>query len=863
EIDIQIVNYKENIEKLKIEIQEKQNEIKNTTIIFEEKLHLVNESKNILKTQTDEVLRRTKNFSILESKLSGLKDNYHRTNENINKLNDTIQNITTSIAKTVGYLEELGIEKKQIEEKLYASESLYSEKQKEKDKLEKEITTLKEKELEEKGALKTLKDKIEFLKTLIANLEGISNASKALIESKEWTSNPKNLFADIGDADDKHRFALEASLKSVLNNLLVDNISDLEKAILYLKKNDLGKASFYLLKKEKKKNILLSSVADLALRSKIRKISKDKSFDSWAYSVVQTDAKWKPYFKNVLLKTAIILDLNSALKLNSKYPDFDFVTLDGDIVQSNGVIQAGSAPKIDDTLFGRKQLLDKLIGDIAGFESRLKQLRSEIEQKELALTKIDLKNLSDNGKLLLNDLNNIEKQISQLEFEKKKASEEIEKIQKGIHDLVIESNNLDSEILKLEEDVKIQKEDKETAETKLKQLENTLSEAETEYNNIVSEQNKRKLELERLLGQLQNIENAIARAEKNKSSVIETTEKRNLDIRKFENEIEEIQIQLTEAKIEYDNHSSFRENLLSEEKEIEVELNSIKKESSEYEESLNTYRGNRQEISDNIHNLDLKLNEIKLRIENLLVNIKENYSLELELKEFDDLESYNFEETSKGVHSLKDKLRNLGPINLLAYSEYEEEKGRFDFLQEQRNDLIQSEKDLIKTIQEINNTAQNLFLQTFEEIRNNFKNIFQTLFNPGDEADLVLDENIDPLEAKIEIIAKPKGKRPTSIELLSGGEKTLTATALLFAIYLVKPSPFCILDEVDAPLDDANIDRFAKLTKEFSKKTQFIIVTHNKRTMESTETMYGVTMQEEGISKIVGVKFNEELAVSS
>ena len=215
------------------------------------------------------------------------------------------------------------------------------------------------------------------------------------------------------------------------------------------------------------------------------------------------------------------------------------------------------------------------------------------------------------------------------------------------------------------------------------------------------------------------------------------------------------------------------------------------------------------------------------------------------------------------VHSLKEKLKGLGPINLLAFSEYEEENERLEFLTEQRNDLIESEKDLVKTINEINHTAQKQFLDVFEGIRENFRNIFRTLFDPGDEADLKLDDGIDPLEAKIEIIAKPKGKRPTSIELLSGGEKTLTATALLFAIYLVKPSPFCVLDEVDAPLDDANIDRFTKLLKEFSGRTQFIIVTHNKRTMESAQNMYGVTIQEEGISKLVGVQFNEELIPSN
>ena len=174
----------------------------------------------------------------------------------------------------------------------------------------------------------------------------------------------------------------------------------------------------------------------------------------------------------------------------------------------------------------------------------------------------------------------------------------------------------------------------------------------------------------------------------------------------------------------------------------------------------------------------------------------------------------------------------------------------------QKNDLEESERTLLATIDEINTTAQRQFFDTFEKIRENFILTFKGLFDEGDEADLKLEEGVDPLEAKIEIVAKPRGKRPTSIDLLSGGEKTLTAIALLFAIYLVKPSPFCILDEVDAPLDDTNIDRFTRIIRRFSDNTQFIIVTHNKRTMEAANAMYGVTMEEEGVSKLVSVQFD-------
>jgi chromosome segregation protein len=233
------------------------------------------------------------------------------------------------------------------------------------------------------------------------------------------------------------------------------------------------------------------------------------------------------------------------------------------------------------------------------------------------------------------------------------------------------------------------------------------------------------------------------------------------------------------------------------------------------------------------------------------------------LKTYPDSEFVDFAQLREEIQGLKEKIKSLGNINFAAFEEYSTEKQRLTFMVEQRQDLLEAEKTLLATIEEINATAQKKFLDTFGLIRTNFIETFKSLFDPGDECDLKLEEGVDPLEARIEIVAKPRGKRPTSIDLLSGGEKTLTATALLFAIYLVKPSPFCILDEVDAPLDDANIDRFTRILRKFSVNTQFIVVTHNKRTMEAANAMYGVTMEEEGVSKLVTVRFNQESQIAS
>jgi chromosome segregation protein len=215
-----------------------------------------------------------------------------------------------------------------------------------------------------------------------------------------------------------------------------------------------------------------------------------------------------------------------------------------------------------------------------------------------------------------------------------------------------------------------------------------------------------------------------------------------------------------------------------------------------------------------------------------------------------------FDETAARTRldEARERLRSLGAVNLLALEEYGKKKERWTFLTTQREDLIKAKTQLLEAIEKINVTATQLFSETFAKVQEHFRDLFKTLFEGGDAELRMLGE--DPLECEIEIAAKPRGKHLQSISLMSGGERALTAIALLFAIYLVKPSPFCLLDEVDAPLDDANVDRFLKMLQRFSHRTQFVVITHNKKTMEAAGCLYGVTMQELGISKLVSAKFD-------
>lgn len=876
-----IERYKQELEELKIQLTETEetieesnlnlNDISSSILSKEnsktsaaenvEKLRLLlDEKRATLKSQSEELLEKIKEITQKENELKNLEISLEGKNRSINKLNDRIQLLTGNIAKTVGYIEELEEEKRKTEKDINAAEAIYTLKLKEKEILERELNNLRSKELEDRGIINALKDKISFVQSLIDNLEGVSKGAKALVENEDWASGNKTLLAHIGNSSEDYRFAVEASLRNNLNNILVESLSDLKNGIDYLKSNDIGKASFFVSNYQngRKKN-LIEKLQDFNQKRKAKKLSEEKGFIGWSKDFIQTEDKWKSFFNKILSRTAIVDSLDAAFILSENYSGFNFATLNGDYIDKDGLIEGGSEPRLDDSLFGRKQLLENLKNEFPQREQALLDLKKKIEATEEKINLIDLKVLSERGKLLINDLANVEKQIVQFEFEKQKAVDEIEKARTEIQELAAESNKTDNERVELSDLLSSSKDEKEKADSKIAELENEFKKFEDDFNIEVAGQNKINLELERLSGEKKNSENAKKRAEDSIEAIQKSISKREFDITSSNEEINSLANIIEEKQEELHELDSAKSILMKQESEIDAEHKTIQAEISEKESDQSKFRKERDVVSDEIHSAEIKLNELGMKISNLYEHIKENYSLTVESKTFEDLNEFDFKTKREEVNQLKQQIKNLGPINLLAYSEFEEERERFVFLNKQRNDLLESEKDIAETIDEINITAQNLFKETFEQIRGHFTTIFRGLFNPGDEADLRIEENADPLEAKIEIVAKPKGKRPTSIELLSGGEKTLTAIALLFAIYLVKPSPFCILDEIDAPLDDANIDRFTKIIQQFSKDTQFIIVTHNKRTMEAAETMYGVTMQEEGISKLVSVRFNEDL----
>ena len=596
------------IEEIKISLEVKSETLQEQRVKLDESKNLFEQKKEELKGKSGEIFEKFKDISAKENRLSVNKKSLENINQNIEKLNNKIQKLTGDTAKIVGYLEELETEKSDAEKRLQKYESEFLQKQKEKEDILSEIGKLKEEEVEKRSQLHNIRDKIDFFQNLISNFEGVSQGSKILLESEGWTSKEKTLFADVGKSDDKYKFALEASLKNVLNNLLVDSYEDLLTAIDYLKKNDLGKASFILRDEPGKKNrTLLEKISDFNFKRKAKKLSAEPKFIDWAYNLVDTDKKWESYFRLALSKSVITESLEDAMALSKTYPGFNFATLQGDVVGDNGIVEGGSLPKLDETLFGRKQLLTELKDEYPAHEKDLSILKESIFELEEKADSIDLKMISEEGKLIENDINNIEKQINQIEFENKKTSEEIDKSRDETQDLALESNELDNLITALQGEVDEKQRLREIAENELNDLEEEVKKAETDLSFISSEYSQEEIGLERLKGNLRKTEGAISNSEQNLKLIDQNILKRETDINSATSELGILEESLVEFEEEYDEITRVYEKLKTEESEIEERLKESKASASEIEKVLKEIRGERQRVADRIHQIEMKL----------------------------------------------------------------------------------------------------------------------------------------------------------------------------------------------------------------------------------------------------------------
>jgi len=774
-------------------------------------------------------------LSQLQTKRIKIETRLENRDEEIDRLKIERKNLSEEIDRLVQAKDALSenLEEAQNEREQKETELLKSKQKREG--LSQKQNELKDTIRQQQSRLHSVESEIDLLQDIASSNEAFPSSVKYLLENNAADFPLIQVVSNIISTDEKHAVALEAVLGNVLNFVVVESLDDAKKAARILKDNNKGQATF----------IPLGQLA--------------ASYNTHPQSLadkVDTDSTFKA-LNQLLLGQVIVCETVEDAYENIQ-DGVTAVTKEGEVVTGNQFLKSGSTGKNAGTRVGLKDKIEKL-------EKEASRLNKEIAESKNELDKLQKSHQQINIDQRENALSKSREEVRKIEGRANSLTSKIQIYRDNIKELkrrseaLAESNESSGEELKKLEPRKKELEatlEKLTQEQKKKK--ETLKKLEEERSIAQSRFNDARLKHQNLQNKVENHERDIKRAEEGIKSIKERIELRTEKKEEAKNKIETLKktIAQVEKKLKSDKEKK---------KEADSTLEAAQESSArqrgkinEIEKELKEVRRQKEVNMELVHHLSMAKEKFEMQANNISDHVWETYETLMDQIEVGLPEDKEPDEAKERISWLRQKLNKIGEVNALAIEEFDEEKERLDFYEEQIADLEKAQRELRETIDEINKTATKRFNKTFEKIRTNFQDVFHTLFNEDDFCDLTIEEDAeDPLEAKIEIEANPRGKRPSTINQLSGGEKTLTAIALLFAIYLVKPSPFCVLDEVDAPLDDANIERFSNMIKRFSEKTQFIIITHNKKTMGKAEMMYGVTMPETGISRLVGVRLDE------
>lgn len=684
-------------------------------------------------------------------------------------------------------------------------------------------------------------NEFNLTKSLVENLEGFPDSVKFLKKEASWIKDAP-LLSDIFSTDEAYKVALENLLDPYLSYYIVDTREDAMQAVRLLSDSAKGRANFFI------------------LEELVEYISVDRVEMEGAKPVlelVEVADKYRKLAEFLLDRIYLVEDETS---IPAKLPEEDVMLLikNGSLQRKRFTIGGGSVGLFQGKRLGRAKNLEKLRKEIKKLEKELNVLKTNRDTQEKLHQKLKEqtfgKELDQQNQILQaknRDLSVLKARESEYKEFIAQAGQRTEVIDLQIQNLHKEIAEINPRLIELQQ---LFVDKSAILEESRRMLDRSTEEA-NEKSQAFNQQNIRFIQSKNHLDMLQ-------REEKQKSDGLETldrSEKKNRidldDTKKSIHELVQTNLRNDDEMIALYEEKKRREDQTG---KLEHVVTTKRMNISQFEDEVREERKKKEGMESQKNEVKERVTEIRIELNGLKERMQVEFEVDISDLDEETLfeggsEKFDHDKIGTDMLALRLRLQKYGEINPMAVEAFDEMKERHDFIDGQRNDLIEARKTLLDTIAEIDRTATEKFRESFSQIRTNFKRVFQHLFQPGDTCDLNLADPSDPLDSSIDIMAKPKGKRPLTINQLSGGEKTLTAVALLFAIYLLKPAPFCIFDEVDAPLDDANIDKFNNIIREFSKESQFIIVTHNKRTMASTNVMYGVTMQEQGVSKVMPV----------
>ncbi len=686
--------------------------------------------------------------------------------------------------------------------------------------------------------------RLDALKNMTERYDGYGNSIRKVMERKAQMPGLLGVVADLIKTQKQYEVAIETALGGNIQNVVTDNESTAKQMIQYLKQNKLGRATF----------LPLTSIKG-GQNIRYPEVLKEKGVIGLASTLVQMDAKYSNLAENLLGRTIVVESIDIGIALAKKYHQtLRIVTTEGELMNPGGSI-TGGAFKNTSNLLGRRREIDELEKYVSNLYTKMESLDKDVEsakakrtqsymvldesKKELQIQTVEQNTQRMKIQQLEGKLQELTQSFLVIQRENTELDEQNVNIVENVDSIKIELETSESlelqiteEIQKLQAHLEIEREREsesihtnETIHLALASMEQKYEFVKADNNRIDDEVHKFNLELESL--------------SLDKGDVFEEIESKNKQIREITGTIEESKELVDEINQEIQKSMKQREALNTKHKALIYKREETSKHISQLDKELFRLNNQREGMEESAEkNINYMWEEYEITY---------NYALELRDKNMTDLEAMK-----RSIKELKAGIKALGPVNVNAIEDYKELSERHIFLKTQHDDLIEAEKTLVDIIQELDAAMREQFQSQFALINNEYDKVFKQLFGGG-KGTLELMEHEDVLEAGIRIIAQPPGKKLQNMMQLSGGEKALTAISLLFAIQNLKPSPFCLLDEIEAALDDSNVVRFAQYLHKLTKNTQFIVITHRRGTMTSADRLYGITMQEKGVSTLVSV----------
>lgn len=830
-----------NKEKFQKELQEKEEELNKLTSKMSSKELEIEEKKKNLEKSVDEKYEKS-------SEQTAIKTN----EENLIKRKEVLK---TQNIQVISELDSIRMDKQEISKTFYEMETKRNNVIKEKNEIEasKQECSKKQEEYETlinqiSNDIRIKDSKRKFLIETEKEKDGYIKSVKSLLiaceKDNSLNKGMHGVLANLISVDKKYETAIEMCLGASMQNIVTDTEQDAKKLIEYLRNNNLGRASFLPIASVKGKKL-----------DKVK--SKSNGVIGIASDLVKYNKKYEQIILNLLGRTVIVDEMNSAINL-AKENNYSFriVTLKGDIINPSGAITGGSVPSKTVNLLGRSREIEDLQKEISNLEEKKEKLEKEkenyinsiqsiikrAEDLEQYLKEIEITYATQKQKMI-----SVEEKIENLEKNLKMQKEEIQKVDDTIKEFESRKESLKNEITNLESQIdEYNKQITEFAQYN-KDNQKYVDDLNFDITNLkisVSSFDESGLSIEEMINRINQDIDLQKSSINNKIEQTEQMRQENKmlkeEIIKFENEIEEVKLSVQNSTGKIDELKEIRtqknQKLSNLEKEITQQFNVI------------------EDIKEQCVKMNVKKTNTEQSLEEIINKLWEEYEITP-----NNAEEYprpeNIALAEKEVKSIRNQIRDLGSINIDSIEEYKKTKERYDFMCEQRLDLDNTAGKLRKVIQSMTETMKNQFSEKFKQINKNFGEVFVELFGGG-KAELILNDENDILECGIDIKVQPPGKKLQNMMLLSGGEKAFTAIALLFAILKINPAPFCVLDEIEAALDDVNVYRYAEYLKKFSNSTQFLVITHRKGTMEAADTVYGITMEESGISKLLSMKLS-------